>query len=139
MLLSQTSEYALRAVLYIAGRDGPARAADIADAVGVPPNYMSKTLHQLVRAGVLLSTRGPSGGFRLAVAARQLTLETVVASFAARGERRCLLGLGVCGSVPDCAVHARWTPVAAEVDRFFSRTTVATLLSHRSNTPEVNP
>ena len=144
MLLSQTSEYALRAVLYIAGRDGPARAAEIADAAGVPQNYMAKTLHQLVRSGVLVSTRGPSGGFRLAVAPRQLTLQDVVSAFAvsafaARGTRRCLLGRGVCGAVPDCPVHAGWTPVATRIEDFFAHTTVATLLPNAPPTREVNP
>ena len=62
MLLSQTSEYALRAVLYIAECDGPVSVGEIAEAVGVPQNYLSKTLHQLARAGVLRSARGPAGG-----------------------------------------------------------------------------
>ena len=55
MLLSQTSEYALRAVLHIAARSRPVSVGEIAEAVGVPQNYLSKTLHQLARAGVLAS------------------------------------------------------------------------------------
>lgn len=128
MLLSQTSEYALRAVLHIAARGGPVRAGEIAGAVGVPQNYLSKTLHQLARAGVLASARGPSGGFRLAVAAGELTLQAVVSPFAGQRGRRCLLGRGVCGEVPDCAAHARWGPVASQLRDYFATTTVADLL-----------
>ena len=129
MLLSQTSEYALRAVLHIATRGGPVSVGEIAEAVGVPQNYLSKTLHQLARAGVLASARGPAGGFRLAVAADELTLQGVVSPFAGQRGRRCLLGHGVCGEVQDCAAHARWAPVATQLRDFFATTTVADLLS----------
>ena len=68
MVLSQTAEYALRAVLTIAEEPGgqPVGAYRLADALGIPQNYLSKTLHQLARAGILDSTRGKLGGFRLA-------------------------------------------------------------------------
>lgn len=129
MLLSQTSEYALRAVLHIAAQGRPMRVGDIADAVGVPRNYLSKTLHQLARAGVLASARGPTGGFRLAVAPGDLTLQIVIAPFAGQNGRRCLLGRGVCGEVPECAAHTRWAPVASTMRDFFTSTTVADLLA----------
>ena len=129
MLLSQTSEYALRAVLHIAARGGrPLSVGEIAEAVGVPQNYLSKTLHQLARAGVLASARGPTGGFRLAVAPDELTLQGVVSPFAGQRGRRCLLGHGACGEVPRCAIHERWDPVATQLRDFFTTTTVADLL-----------
>jgi Rrf2 family iron-sulfur cluster assembly transcriptional regulator len=133
MLLPQTAEYALRAVLHIAAHDRPVRVAEIASELDVPQNYLSKTLHQLARAGVLTSSRGPAGGFRLGMAADQLTLQRVVSLFATAGGRRCLLGSGVCGEVPACAVHARWSPVATQMRGFFEATTVADLL------PAVSP
>ena len=67
-MLSQTAEYALRTVLYLADRgDGPSASADeLARVLGVPRNYLSKTLHRLAREGILASARGRGGGFRLA-------------------------------------------------------------------------
>jgi Rrf2 family iron-sulfur cluster assembly transcriptional regulator len=128
MLLPQTAEYALRAVLHIAAHDRPVRVAEIASELDVPRNYLSKTLHQLARAGVLTSSRGPAGGFRLGVAADQLTLQRVVSLFATAGGRRCLLGHGLCGDVPACAVHTRWSPIATQMRGLFETTTVADLL-----------
>ena len=148
MLLPQTAEYALRATLRIAERqraapDAWVRVADIAAAVDVPRNYLSKTLHQLARAGVLVSARGPAGGFRLAVPADELTLARVAGVFpashgashgaspdephAAPGAR-CLLGTGPCGVDPTCPVHARWKPVAARMTAFFGTTTIGDVL-----------
>lgn len=128
MLLSQTAEYALRAVLHLAAHPAgrSVRVPELAAATGVPRNYLSKTLHQLVRAGVLRSTRGPAGGFRLAGDAAGLTLEQIVAPFADRDARRCLMHDRPCGVAP-CAVHSRWAPVAHRLDAFFGTTTVADL------------
>ncbi|MEK6688644.1 MAG: Rrf2 family transcriptional regulator, partial [Gemmatimonadota bacterium] len=57
--LPQTAEYALRAVLHIASKPDLVRVATLAEELDIPRNYLSKTLHQLARAGILQSTRGP--------------------------------------------------------------------------------
>jgi Rrf2 family protein len=128
-LLSQTAEYALRAVLYIAAQppDRFVRVPELARETGVPRNYLSKTLYQLTQAGVLGSARGPTGGFRLAGASTALTLEQVVAPFTGPDMRRCLLHDRPCGSATACPAHARWAPVARAMHAFFGATTVADL------------
>jgi Rrf2 family protein len=130
MLLPQTAEYALRAVLHIASvdQDRSVRVDETAEALGIPRNYLSKTLHQLVRAGILTSARGPLGGFRLATAADELTLARIISPFVVSTERRCLLGQGICGESPACAMHERWGPIAVQMRDFFGETTVADLL-----------
>src|SRR5690348_15389074 len=67
-VLNDTAEYALRAALYIAQNgtaQKPAQAEQVAAALDIPRNYLSKILHIYTRNGVLLSTRGPNGGFWL--------------------------------------------------------------------------
>src|SRR5678816_3831863 len=83
MWLSSTAQQAIHAVLCIAGSadDGPVRVDEIVAVIGCPRNYLSKTLHLLVRAGVLRSERGPKGGFRLANPPDRITLAHVVAPF----------------------------------------------------------
>jgi Rrf2 family protein len=134
-LLSQTSEYALRAVLYLAmrGGEGPVKIDEIAGALEVPRNYLSKTLHQLARAGVLSSGRGKHGGFRLGRPAEEMTLGDVVLPFEpAALARRCLLGEGECSDETACAAHARWKRVAEPMLAFFHETTVAALVEGRA-------
>jgi Rrf2 family protein len=128
-MLSQTAEYALRAVLHLADQDPgrPVPVGDIAQALDVPRNYLSKTLHQLARAGVVASTFGPGGGFRLAAPAGELTLARVVAPFDAAGARHCLLGRARCADADPCPAHARWKGISEQVERFFSVTSVADL------------
>ncbi len=127
-MLSQTAEYALRAVLYLAERaEGrPVRVDEIGAALGIPRNYLSKTLNTLVRARVLSSLRGPHGGFQLAVAPEDLSLMTVVAPFDSVVERRhCLLGRSECSDRTACAAHEAWKATAEQVARFFRTTMVA--------------
>jgi len=82
-VLSHTAEYALRTVLYIAehGDAGPVRVHQIAAALRIPRNYLSKTLHRLAQAGILTSSRGKGGGFKLAMPAERLHLIGVVGLF----------------------------------------------------------
>ena len=127
MILSQTAVYALKAVLYLAESEGDelARVDDIAGALDVPRNYLSKILHGLARDGVLASTRGPHGGFRLAVPASKLTLQRVVDPFDELvGGSTCLLGREQCNDQNPCAAHARWKGVSTAVQAFFKETTV---------------
>lgn len=131
MWISSTAKQAVQAVLCVAASqgDGLVRVGEIAAAVGCPQNYLSKTLHILARAGVLQSTRGPKGGFRLAEPAEKLTLARIVAPFESVGELRCLMGQPGCGDgVHECAAHYRWSSVAAMVESFFNDTTIGDLL-----------
>jgi Rrf2 family protein len=137
-LLSHTSEYALRATIYLAAREGegPIKLEQIADELAVPRNYLSKTLHQLARVGVLRSDRGPTGGFRLARDPRSLTLIEIVAPFdPVRLARRCILGKGQCSDETPCAAHDRWKVVAEPMRAFFRGTTVADLIDGTASVP----
>jgi len=138
-MLSQTAEYALRAVLHIAehGADRPTAVGDIAQALDVPRNYLSKTLHQLARAGVVTSTFGPGGGFQLGSPASELTLQAVITPFDTAGERHCLLGRARCRDSDPCPAHGRWKGIAEQIERFFATTTVADLL--RGDVPDLLP
>ena len=128
-MLSQTVEYALRATLFVArSHPRPLPVADIADAVEAPRGYLAKILSELARTGVLESSRGPGGGFRLSRQPSQVALADVVHAIDGTEERRCLLGHGRCGDSPGCTAHSRWAPIATEMDAFFGKTTLADLL-----------
>jgi len=129
-MLSQTAEYALRAVLYVAQHgDRLVQVGEMAQALRIPRNYLSKIVHVLARAGVLESTRGKSGGFRLAKAPDRLFVVQVVSRFDRLDEvRHCLLGRPQCSDRTACAAHTRWKEVAERVAEFFRETTVAELL-----------
>ncbi len=131
-MLSSTAEYALKAVLYLANnaREQPVRVGEVAEALGIPQNYLSKILHELARDGVLTSSRGKHGGFQLAHPPDKLSLLTVVQRFDRIAEERsCLLGRPQCSDRHACAAHWRWKAVSEQVSTFFRETTVADLMA----------
>src|SRR6185436_13159392 len=109
-MLSATADYALRAVLFLAREpSGPHKADAIAQAIGAPSNYLSKTLNLLAREGIVSSSRGPTGGFSLAVSADTLMLDRIVAVFDEPHRRvKCLLRDTACSPETPCAAHTRW-------------------------------
>ena len=128
--VSQTAKYALRATLFIAARRkrGPVRVDEMALALRVPRNYLSKTLHRLARAHVLTSTRGPLGGFVLGRPAHRLTVGEIVAPFSRTLSAGCLLRRGPCRLDEPCSAHAEWRRVTDRTRVFLDETTVADLL-----------
>lgn len=68
MKLTRASSYALHAVAYMAGqkKDRPTASHIIAQKRGIPERFLLKVLKPLVSAQVLLSVKGPNGGYRLA-------------------------------------------------------------------------
>lgn len=130
-MLSNTAEYAMRAVLVLARAhgSGPVRADEVADATGAPRNYMAKTLHMLARAGVVAGTRGPHGGFTLLVHPAQLTLARVIDLFdEPHVHHRCLLGTGPCDPARPCGAHHRWSGILHARRAPLTDTTFADLL-----------
>jgi Rrf2 family protein len=130
-VISQTAEYALRAVLYIASQrdDVAVPVAEIAGVLDVPEKYLARVMNTLRRRGVLQSVRGSHGGFRLQRPAGQLALFDVVTPFEPVGEPPpCLLRGQRCGTEGFCSAHDAWHGVAADVRDFFHRSTIADLI-----------
>jgi Rrf2 family transcriptional regulator, nitric oxide-sensitive transcriptional repressor len=128
-MISQTVEYALRAVVYLASQSPEARTTEqIATATKVPKPYLSKVLQGLVRNGVVHSQRGIGGGMTLVKAPRDLTILEVVNSVEPIERiRECPLGLESHG-VHLCPLHRRLDDAMASVERAFDSTTLAEVL-----------
>ena len=131
MLISKTSRYALQAATFLAERyesGESVQVQEIAEAVTVPRNYLAKILHQLARQDVLLSERGPRGGFRLAKSPRKTTLAAIVEPVEpGLGDRHCLLGRPSCSDADPCTAHSSWQQLSGELARFLEETTLADL------------
>jgi Rrf2 family cysteine metabolism transcriptional repressor len=83
MKISAKAEYACLAVLALAqhGPDAsPLRIREISEAYGIPDRYLVQILLQLKGAGLVTSTRGASGGYRLARAASSISLSEILSA-----------------------------------------------------------
>ena len=136
-MISQTAEYALRAVVFLSMNTGAAfTTQQISFATKVPAAYLSKVMQSLVRAGLVQSQRGLGGGFILTKPAKKINiLEVINAVDPIQRIRTCPLGLKAHG-INLCALHKRLDDATATIERSFASTTVAELLSRpTSSTP----
>jgi Rrf2 family transcriptional regulator, nitric oxide-sensitive transcriptional repressor len=133
-VFSQTVEYALRAVVFLADHAPAARTTDqIATATRVPKAYLTKVLQGLSRAGVVRSQRGLHGGIALAKAPTEMTiLEVVNAVEPIERIRTCPLGLSAHGTRL-CPLHKRLDAALATVEDAFGHTTLAEVLAEPSD------
>lgn len=133
LTLPRTAEYALRAVSYIAEHEagGPVPVPAIAQALGAPQNYLSKTLHHLGTLGVLRSVRGVQGGYCLGVPPDRCRLADIVEPFLVETAHHCIMGHVRCREDEPCGAHQRWMHVRETARTFFSELTMADLLPPR--------
>lgn len=128
-MLSQTSEYALRAMVHLAAlEDGGAMNSEtIAARTKVPQGYLSKVLRDLVVADLIASQRGPHGGFALARPATQISmLDVVNAVDPLMRIKRCPLGNPE--HLKLCPLHQRIDDAIAQIETEFRRTSLCEVL-----------
>jgi Rrf2 family protein len=128
-MISQTAEYALRAVVYLADHGGQPRTnLQIAETTQVPTGYLAKVMQGLSRARIVNSQRGLNGGFTLKKSPDDLTvLEVINAIDPIRRIHECPLKLPSHGETL-CPLHQRIDNAAALVEEAFGDTTIAELL-----------
>ncbi|MCG3181794.1 MAG: HTH-type transcriptional repressor NsrR [Phycisphaerae bacterium] len=129
-MISQTAEYALRAIVCLADHpDGFLTTSQVAKRTKVPAGYLSKVLQSLGRAGLVRSTRGIGGGFVLGRPATEISvLNTVNAVDPIKRIHSCPLGLDSHGAHL-CALHRRLDDAAESVEQAFAESTIAELLA----------
>jgi Rrf2 family protein len=126
-MLPKTAEYALRAVVWLAG-DPLRRAAagPLAERTKIPRRYLHKVLQDLIRGGLVESQPGPGGGYALSVPAENVTILDVVNAVAPLERiRHCPLGLT--SHTRLCPLHKELDRAYAETEKAFGRVTVAEL------------
>jgi Rrf2 family protein len=128
MFISQTAEYAIRAMSAIATLPAAekVRAADLGRSTGIPAPYLSKILRRLVLADLLVSQKGQGGGFALARPAREIRFIDILNSVDAfPAEGRCAFGWGSCNEADPCPLHGAWSRLNFNLREWASNTNLA--------------
>jgi Rrf2 family protein len=129
-MISQTVEYALRAIVTLAQNNGrPCTSQEISEITKVPWPYLSKLMQGLVRAGMIRSQRGLHGGFVLRKRPAELTIWDVVEAVEPlKRIRECPLDISTHGTNL-CPLHRRLDEALALVEKSFRETTLDQLLA----------
>ncbi len=124
MLITRATEYAIRALLYLAKqpRGEIVLKKDICQTQEITPAFLTKILQPLIKLGIVGSQRGVGGGFYLIKDPAEVTLLDVV-----RAEEgplylnQCLSREGVCERDVFCPVHGAWREVRREFLKILER------------------
>lgn len=130
-MISQSAEYALRAVVFLAdgGKDKAMTAHDIAEGTKAPLGYLAKLMQALVKSKLVTSQRGLNGGFTLIPAISDITVYDVVHAVAPVTRiTRCPLGIEGHGTNL-CPLHRGLDNAMAAVEVSFRKMTIHQLLN----------
>ncbi len=135
-MLSNTCKYAVRALIYLGKFSEEGTKIGIkkisADLL-IPTPFLGKILQNLVKQKILVSTKGPNGGFGLGRKPSDISLYDIVRIV--DGEdffRNCLIGLQPCSTHENnekpCPVHSRFGPIRAQLMQFYKDTSIEEIL-----------
>jgi Rrf2 family transcriptional regulator, nitric oxide-sensitive transcriptional repressor len=129
-LLSDASEYALRAVVWLAQRPRePQKVRQIAVETRAAPGYLVKILQSLAKAGILSAQRGIHGGFTLVREPSELSVwEVINVVDPIERIQQCPLGLKT-HSDTLCPMHHRIDQAMATIEAVFRESTIEELLT----------
>jgi Rrf2 family protein len=124
-MVSKTCEYAIRAMLFIAQKSkkgDKVGVKQIAKAIDSPEPFIAKILQDLGRKGLVLSAKGPTGGFYLDNKGLKHSLSDIV--YAIDGDKLftgCGLGLKSCSAKMPCPVHDQFVDVRKQIKTMMDR------------------
>jgi len=135
-MLSKSSTYAIRAVLYLSLHSNEEKKyspKEVATAINVPAPFLAKTLQLLTKSNLISSVRGRNGGFYLTKKDKLNNLISIVKSIDGIDRfRECLLGLPVCSDENPCPIHHRVSPFRKELINVLTYKTIDDLASEVS-------
>lgn len=131
-MFSKACEYGIRATIFVAKQSSTGKKVSLketTEAIDSPAAYTSKILQQLKKHEIILSDKGPGGGFSMEKEKLEnTTLEQIVFCF--DGDdlyNGCGLGLKACNSEKPCPIHHEFTKVRDKLTKLLKTTTVKSL------------
>lgn len=142
-MISKTCGYAIRGVVYLAVKSDDNRKIgihEIAENLNVPQHFMSKVLQDLARKGIILSIKGPNGGFFVNKSTLNMPLITIVEAIDGLGVlKKCYLGRDECSSVNPCPLHEHFDECRINIFEIFRTKKVEDLMNEvRQGTVHLN-
>lgn len=127
-MFSKTFAYALRATTYVASRGKDERKVNLEEltlSIQLSPHYLGKIMQELVRKGILNSTKGPGGGFWMDDDKAKLTIYELLT--AVDGEQivnACIMGKLKCDSKTPCPMHDEYWKSKSRLFDLMKKTTL---------------
>ena len=133
MRLTTKGRYAVTAMLDLALHfaDGPITLADISKRQGISLSYLEQLFSRLRKKGLVVSTRGPGGGYKLSREAREIVVADVITAIDEKVDATRCGGLANCQDDQPCLTHELWSDLSQRIYDFLSGITLADLVERR--------
>jgi Rrf2 family protein len=132
-MLSNSSKYAIRALIYLALNENGNKIGikKIAKDLDIPSPFLGKILQSLVKYKMLESSKGPNGGFSLGKSAGEIYLIDIVEIIDGLDFfDACLIGLKSCSNGEEnmhCPTHGTFGPIRAQIKKLFKEESIGIL------------
>lgn len=132
MRLTTKGRYAVTALLDLALHDegGPVPLADIAARQGISLSYLEQLFAKLRRRGLVLSTRGPGGGYTLAHPVDRIPIGDVIEAVDERIDTTRCGGESDCEGRRPCLTHELWVDLSQQIRDFFAGITLGEIMNY---------
>ncbi|MFK5857573.1 MAG: Rrf2 family transcriptional regulator [Bacteroidota bacterium] len=128
-MFSKSTEYAIRAIIFLSLRATPHKligTADIAHELGFPEAFLAKVLQNLVRKNLIVSIKGPGGGFCIEETTSNYSILDIVEVLEGLDFlNKCGLGLHNCSDEKPCPIHDEYQPVKQKIREALSSKTIS--------------
>lgn len=134
MRLTTKGRYAVTAVLDLSfhNNDGPVSLAEISQRQGISLSYLEQLFARLRRNDIVVSTRGPGGGYSLSREPDKITMaEIIVAVDESYDATNCNEAKGGCSSEYQCLTHDLWAELSKEIHGFLNGISLAELVKQK--------
>ena len=139
-MLSNTSKYAIRAVIYLALFATPAKKIGIktiSEDLGIPTPFLGKILQMLARHKILGSAKGPNGGFFLKKPAMDISLMEIVEIIdGVDAFDQCMIRTAPCNQEEPCSLHHKVSPYRKGIKSLMLTESIADLATEFRNNKE---
>ena len=129
MIYSTTVKYALMALIELASSPGQrVQIRDLSESTGIPRQFLGKIVQTLVKAGILISSRGRGGGIQYATDPNGVSIASIIRIIDGNSAlMNCMFGLQLCDGTRNCPIHPLWGPIREQILEFLEKTTLADL------------
>ena len=127
MKLSTKGRYAVTAMFDIAlhHQTGPVCLSDIADRQGISLSYLEQLFTHLRKQGLVKSTRGPGGGYSLAIDSEHIAISDVIDAVDENVDATRCGGKADCQNHQRCLTHDLWENLSGEIRSYLSNISLA--------------
>lgn len=132
MKLSTKGRYAVTAMFDIAlhKNDGPVSLSEISERQGISLSYLEQLFTRLKAHGLVKSTRGPGGGYTLAVDSKQIVIADVIDAVDENVDATRCGGSADCQNHQRCLTHDLWENLSDQIRNYLTNITLAQAVSN---------